>query len=111
MDSATDLDAPANVLQVADDGGMVRGGGVSQKLSKNRKSPYLQDPHAPVPVMHCAEMIMELFADFPSATAGISTTELSVSTSSPTQGPSSSMTITSSSSVSGIATAGVPGGD
>ena len=53
MDSASDLDAAANALQVADGGGTVRGGGVSRKLSKNRKgkSPYLQDPHAPVPVV------------------------------------------------------------
>ena len=52
MDSATDLDAAANALHVADDGGTVHGGRVSQNLSKNRKSPHLQDPHAPVPVMH-----------------------------------------------------------
>ena len=53
MDSASDLDAAANALQVAVDcGGTVRGGGVSRKLSKNRKgrSPYLQDQH--VPSMH-----------------------------------------------------------
>ena len=37
MDSASDLDAVANTLQVAvDGGGTVRGSGVSQKLSKNR---------------------------------------------------------------------------
>ena len=53
MDSASDLDAAVNVLQVADGGGKVHGGGVSRKLSKNRmgKSPYLQDPHTPVPVV------------------------------------------------------------
>ena len=52
MDSASDLDVAVNVLRVADGGGTVRGGGVSLKLSNNRKwrSPYLQDPHAPVPV-------------------------------------------------------------
>ena len=43
MDSASDLDAAANALQVADGGGTVSGGGVNRKLSKNRKgrSPYL----------------------------------------------------------------------
>jgi len=53
MDLASDLDATANALQVADGGGVVRGGLLSRKLSKNRKgrSPYLQDPHAPVPVV------------------------------------------------------------
>ena len=54
MDSASDLDAAANALQVMDGGGTVRGGGVSWKLSKNRKGkgPYLQDPHVHVPVVH-----------------------------------------------------------
>ena len=53
MDLASDLDAAANALQVADGSGAVRGGLLSRKLSKNRKgrSPYLQDPHAPVPVV------------------------------------------------------------
>lgn len=44
MDSASDLDAAANALQMAV--GTVLYGG-SWELSKNRKgrSPYLQDPH------------------------------------------------------------------
>ena len=54
MDSASDLDAIANAFQVADGDGTVRDGEVSWKLSENRKgrSPYLQDPHRPVPVVH-----------------------------------------------------------
>jgi len=56
--------------------------------------------------------MMELFTDLPSATAGIFARELSVSMSSPTQGPSSSMTMpVISSPVSGIDRAGVPGRD
>jgi len=57
MDSASDLDAAANALQVADGGGTVHGGGVSQKLT-----------------------ILECFADFPSATAGIADGEFWSST-------------------------------
>ena len=81
MDLALDLDATANALQVADGGGTVRGVGVSRKLSKNRKgkSPYLQDPRAPLPVVvsfDCAEMVLEYFADFALATAGITDGEL-----------------------------------
>jgi hypothetical protein len=51
MDSASNLDADVNTLQVADGGGTVCGGGESRKLSKNGKvrSPYLQDPRAHIP--------------------------------------------------------------
>jgi len=78
MDSASDLDATATALQVVDGGGAVRGGGSKSEAEQEWEGEESVSPCARScrASFYCAETILECFANFPSATAGISDREL-----------------------------------